>query len=74
MERQFYNAASLERVVGDMEREYGLSSEDFLEARNRGVVLPIPGFRQSVWASCYTELCEKRGGASSLLADALCRL
>jgi hypothetical protein len=61
MQRQTYDAASLERVVGGLERHYGLSTAELLEARSRGDAVAVPGFQLAVWISCHADLVRLRG-------------
>ena len=62
MEKVYYNAASLERVLLAFERSYGRSSAEVFEAHAAGDPLSdIPSFQRHVWISFYRDhrrLCE----------------
>jgi hypothetical protein len=62
MERRYYNATSLERVLGDLEEHYGMSSEEFY-ARHLAddVRVSMPSFTRHTWASFYRNLRRLRG-------------
>lgn len=56
MEKRYYNAASLERVLLDLERHYGHRSADVYNAHVAGDPLPdIPGYERHVWISFYRD-------------------
>jgi hypothetical protein len=57
MERRYYDADSLARVLAAMEDTYGMSSDEFYEAYLTGA--PIDGlsrFNRHVWASFYRDV------------------
>lgn len=63
MEKRYYTAASLERVLVSFERKYGLSSDEVFQAHRSGADLPdIPGFHRHVWVSFYRDVRRLRGG------------
>jgi hypothetical protein len=57
MEKNYYNAASLERVLLFFERRYGLSSDEFFEKHlaDEPPVERVPGFHRHAWASFYRD-------------------
>jgi hypothetical protein len=62
MIRNVYNAASLRRVLGELEECYGTSSADLLAAHLAGESLEhIPRFHRHVWLSFYREAGEMSG-------------
>ena len=64
MERNSYNAASLERLLAWFERTYELSSEDFYTAYLANEVPSrVSGFHRHVWASFYRDVRRMSGGA-----------
>jgi hypothetical protein len=73
VEKAYYDAASLERVVLSFERRYGLPSAEFYERHvNDEPLEAIPGFHRHVWASFYRNVLRMRGtdfaaSAASLL-------
>jgi hypothetical protein len=58
MEKVYYDAAGLERVLRGLEERYGLSSGEFAAAHERGdldVVGSMPGFERHTWSSFYRD-------------------
>lgn len=74
MQIQEYTTGSLVRSIEDLERNYGMSSADFVERyRNDDPSLSgIPGFTQHMWISIYDELvADDDGGFSASLTTTL---
>jgi hypothetical protein len=64
MEKRYYNASTLARVLLDLERHYGLSSAEFYERYVAGEDdLNMPGFTKHIWASFFREY-ERMSGDS----------
>jgi hypothetical protein len=62
VERRYYDASSLESVLGAFEERYGLTSEAFYEAHVAGEPLDeISGFHRHAWASFYRNVRRLRG-------------
>jgi hypothetical protein len=56
VEKHYYNAASLERVLLSFERRYALSSDEFYAEHRQGALLPaVPAFHRHAWASFYRD-------------------
>jgi hypothetical protein len=62
VEKRYYSAESLERVLLDLERRFGMSSEEFYAKVTAGErIEDMPGFERSVWASVYRDFCRMSG-------------
>jgi hypothetical protein len=64
MDKRYYSAESLDNVIQEFEREYGVTTEDMYalygaEERIKGV----PRFTQHVWASFYDDVLRMTDGA-----------
>jgi hypothetical protein len=75
VEKLYYDADSLERVLASLERDYRMSSADFYAAHIEGRLLDMPRFTRHVWASFYRDVRRLRGdefaeSAERLLAPA----
>lgn len=75
MEKRYYDADSLERVLASLERDYGMSSAEFYAAHVAGEPLDVSRFTRHVWASFYRDVRRLRGdefaeAAEQLLAPA----
>jgi len=58
MEKVYYDAVGLERVLHGLEERHGFSSEAFLDAHrkdDRSIIGSIPRFERHTWASFYRE-------------------
>lgn len=55
MEKHYYNAASIERVLRSFERGYGLSSDDFYRGHiaDSPEVESVPSMHRQAWAGFY---------------------
>jgi hypothetical protein len=63
MDKFYYDAASLERVLLAFERHYEMSSAEFYERYSSGEELPaISHFNQHAWASFYRDVTRLAGG------------
>jgi hypothetical protein len=63
MDRIYYDAASLERVLLAFERHHEMSSAEFYERYSSGEELPaISLFNQHAWASFYRDVIRLTGG------------
>jgi hypothetical protein len=72
MERNHYDAESLERVLARFEERYALTSRDFYAALVDGEELPpMPGFHRHVWASFYRDVERLRAGFARRAEDLL---
>jgi hypothetical protein len=72
MERNHYDAESLERVLARFEEHYDLTSRDFYAALVGDEELPpMPGFHRHVWASFYRDVERLRGGFARRAEDLL---
>jgi hypothetical protein len=56
MEKRFYNAASIERILLAFERGYSMSSSDFFRAHevNGPEIERIPSVHRQAWAGFYS--------------------
>jgi hypothetical protein len=62
VDRAYYDATDLDRVVTAFERRYHLPSAVFYERHASGARLEgIPGFHRHVWASFYRDVLRLRG-------------
>jgi hypothetical protein len=68
VEKNAYNAATLERVLHTFEESYGFTSAEFYKAHveNGELVADMSGSNRQVWASFYTEW--RRFGDSAFAA------
>jgi hypothetical protein len=56
MEKHYYNAASLERVLLWFERRYELASDEFFAMHRDDAPLEnVPAFHRHAWASFYRD-------------------
>jgi hypothetical protein len=54
--KRYYNAESIRRVLASFENRWGMRSEEFYEAHVADAELPrMPGFHRHVWASLYRD-------------------
>jgi hypothetical protein len=61
MRRATYNASSLRGALAELERRYGMPSEEFHARHIAGDELDVPRFDRHLWLSYYLEL--ERAGA-----------
>ena len=65
MEKHYYDAASLERVLLAFERRYELPSDEFFARHREDRSLEfVPGFHRHLWASIYRDFRRLSGGHS----------
>jgi hypothetical protein len=75
MERTFYDASSLEHVLGGFEERYGLTSAAFYEAHLADAPLEhISGFHRHTWASFYRNVLRLRGDGFAAHAERVLEL
>jgi hypothetical protein len=74
VEKSYYDAESLARVLAALERQYGTSSADFYARHVAGEALPIPRFTRHVWASFYRDTRRLRGDDFAEAAERLLAL
>lgn len=55
VEKRYYNAASIERVLRAFERGYGLTSAEFYRshAGDGSAITQVPSFHRQAWAGFY---------------------
>jgi hypothetical protein len=55
MEKRFYNAASIERILQTFERGYSISSAEFFKEHevDGPEIRSIPAFHRQAWAGFY---------------------
>jgi hypothetical protein len=57
VEKRYYSAASLRRVLEDLERAYGMTSPEFYDAYVADEVpARVSRFHRHVWASFYRDV------------------
>lgn len=62
MERNYYDASSLARVLRVFEERYGMSSEEFYTSHVSDEPLEhVSGFHRHTWASFYRDVLRLRG-------------
>jgi hypothetical protein len=65
VEKNYYSAASLERVLLSFERRYGLASDEFYARHlDDGPLDELTGFHRHAWASFYRDYRRLRGDGS----------
>lgn len=71
VEKRYYNAASIERVMHSFERGYGLSSAAFYNGHvaSDDTVSHVPGHHRQVWAGFYRTWLRLTGGGFAERAD-----
>jgi hypothetical protein len=74
MEKLYYDAESLERVLAALERQHGMSSAEFHTRHTAGEHLEIPRFTTHVWASFYRDVRRLRGDGFAETAERLLAL
>jgi hypothetical protein len=72
VEKNYYNAASIERVLVAFERRYGLTSEEFFAKHlDDAPLVDMPGFHRHAWASFYRDFRRLSGGPFTENAERL---
>jgi hypothetical protein len=61
--RHYYTAESLDLAIGELEREYGMTTEEFYARYAQGEPMEIPHFNQHIWASFRDDRERLTGGA-----------
>ncbi len=70
MERNYYDANSLGRVLVSFEERYGMSSDAFYEAHLADERLEhVSGFHRHTWASFYRDVLRMRGDGFAAHAE-----
>ena len=63
MQKQYYSAESLDLGIRELEREHGMSTEEFYERYSAGEDLPIPRFNQHIWVAFHEDILRLTDGA-----------
>ena len=63
VQKQYYSAESLDRGIRELEREYGMTTEEFYERHAAGEDLPIPRFSQHIWLAFHEDILRMTDGA-----------
>lgn len=56
LDKHYYGAQSLDSTVRELERKYGMATEDFYGRWVDGDPMEIPNFEQHVWASFHEDI------------------